>query len=196
MQAISQFLAEEQDESAVRKILPKVVELLTQDEIIEYIAVQKIPVVNISPDVIVLTDKRFILIQPSIFGMQFQDYPWREVQDVHMSEQIIGATLTCTTISGKTIALSSIPKKQARKVYTYAQGIEEKAYDKRQQIELEKLRASAGGVVVHTPIAQPTASATTDDPLETLTKLKKLLAADLITEDEFNAKKAEILARL
>lgn len=201
MQAISQFLTEEQDETAVRKILPKVSELLTNDEAIEYIAVQKKLVVNISPDAIVLTNKRFIMVQPSLFGMSFVDYPWREVHDVHMSEQMIGATLTCKTTSGKVISLDSIPKKQARKVYAYAQGIEEQAYDKRQQLELEKLRASAGGVVVHAPAAAPpqqqqVAAPATDDPLAALAQLKKLLMAELITEEEFTTKKAEILARL
>ena len=202
MQPISQFLSEEQDEAAVRKILPKVSELLTKDETIEYIAVQKKLVVNISPDAIVLTNKRFILVQPSLFGMQFQDHPWREVKDVHMSEQMIGATLSCTTTTGKKIALESIPKKQARKVYSFAQGVEEQAYDKRQQLELEKMRASAGGVVVHAPAAVPAAPAPqpatppADDPLTALAQLKKLLAAELITEEEFAAKKTEILARL
>jgi len=202
MQSVSQFLSEEQDEAAIRKILPKVSELLTKDETIEYIAVQKKLVVNISPDAIVLTNKRFILVQPSLFGMQFQDHPWREVKDVHMSEQMIGATLSCTTIAGKKISLESIPKKQARKVYSYAQGVEEQAYEKRQQLELDKMRASAGGVVVHAPAAAPSAPVApqsappADDPLAALAQLKKLLAAELITEDEFAAKKAEILARL
>lgn len=201
MQPISQFLSEEQDESAVRKILPKVSELLTKDEVIEYIAVQKKLVVNISPDAIVLTNKRFIFVQPGLFGMQFQDHPWREVQDVHMSEQMIGATLSCRTTTGKVILCDSIPKKQARKVYSYAQQVEEQAYDKRQQIELEKIRASAGGVVVHSPAAQPVPppplpATPADDPVAALAQLKKLLAAELITEEEFASKKAEILARL
>ena len=203
MQSVSDFLSEEQDEGAIRKIVPKVSELLTKDERIEYIAVQKKLVVNISPDAIVLTNKRFMLVQPSLFGMQFQDFPWREVDNVHMSEQMIGATLTCKTTTGKQITLDSIPKKQARKVYSYAQHIEEQAYDKRQQIELEKLRASAGGVVLHAPMtpASPAAalvpsSAAADDSMAALAQLKKLRDAELITEEEFAGKKAEILARL
>ena len=208
MQSISQFLSEEQDEAAVRKILPKISELLTKDETIEYIAVQKKLVINISPDAVVLTNKRLIFVQPSLFGMKFQDHPWREVKDVHMSEQMIGATLTCSTTTGKNIALDSIPKKQARRVYSFAQGVEEQAYDKRQQLELEKLRASAGGVVVHAPAAAAApvtvavpppplpVSSPADDPLAALAQLKKLLAAELITEEEFATKKAEILARL
>jgi hypothetical protein len=73
MQSITQFLSEEQDEAAVRKILPKVTELLTKEEVIEYVAVQKKLVVNISPDAIVLTNRRYIVVRPGLFGMQFQD---------------------------------------------------------------------------------------------------------------------------
>lgn len=207
MQSISQFLSEEQDEAAVRKILPKVSELLTKDETIEYIAVQKKLVVNISPDAVVLTNRRYIQVQPSLFGMQFRDIPWREVQDVHMSEQMVGATITCRTTKGALLSLDSIPKRQARKVYAYAQQVEEQAYEKRQQIELDKLRAGAGGVVIHSP--QPTAAPpvppplpakepqpVADDPMAVLGKLKQLLEAGLISDEEFGAKKAEVLARL
>lgn len=203
MQSINQFLSEEQDEAAVRKIVPKVSELLTKEEAIEYVAVQKKLVVNISPDAVVLTNKRIIFVQPSLFGMKFQDFLWREVQDVHMSEQMIGATLTCRTTTGVNVALDSIPKKQARKVYSYAQSVEEQAYEKRQQVELEKMRASAGGVVLHAPMAAnqgtppPQQSNTArDDPMAALAQIKKLREADLISDEEFSVKKSEILARL
>ncbi len=203
MQSINQFLSEGQDEAAVRKIVSKVSELLTKEETIEYIAVQKKLVVNVFPDAVVLTNKRIIFVQPNLFGMKFQDFPWREVQDVHMSEQMIGATLTCRTTAGANVALDSIPKKQARKVYSYTQGVEEQAYGKRQQVELEKMRASAGGIVLHAPTtASPVvpspqqASPATDDPMAALAQIKKLREADLISEEEFAAKKSEILARL
>ena len=120
---------------------------------------------------------------------------------------MVGATLTCRTTTGRVLTIDSIPKKQARKVYAYAQQIEEQAYEKRQQVELEKIRAGAGGVVIHSP-AQTSAPAmppplpvqeaqkSADAPLEALATLKKLLQAELITDEEFGAKKAEILARL
>ncbi len=203
MQQISSFLSDEQDEGAVRKILPKVSELLTKEEVVEYIAVQKKPVVNISPDAVVLTNRRFIVVRPRLLGLSFQDVPWREVHDVHMSEQMLGATISCRTTTGVVLLIDSIPKKQARRVYSYAQQVEEQAYEKRQQVELEKLRASAGGVVLHAPThpAQPVTPpvlpvAASEDPLQALGKLKQLLDAGLISQDEFDAKKSEILARL
>lgn len=203
MQALTQFLTDEQDEAAVRKILPKITELLTKDEVIEYIAVQKKLVMNFSPDAVVLTNRRFILVQPKMLGMTFRDFPWREVSDVHMSEQMVGATITCRMVDGGNVTLDSLPKKQARRVYSYAQQIEEQAYEKRQHVELEKLRAGAGGVVVHAPampaMPPPPSSipaSVADDPMQVLGKLKQLLDAGLINQVEFDSKKTEVLSRL
>ncbi|RBC45355.1 hypothetical protein BRN12_04545, partial [Xanthomonas oryzae pv. oryzae] len=46
------------------------------------------------------------------------------------------------------------------------------------------------------PSAQPVAVAASDDPVQVLSKLKQLLDAGLVTQEEFDAKKAEVLARL
>ncbi|MBB3823083.1 ribosomal protein S19 [Xanthomonas arboricola] len=196
-------MTDEQDPVAVGKILPKVSELLTRDEQVEYIAVQKKMVMNLSPDAVVLTNRRFIVVYPTLFGMTFRDFPWREVLDVHMSEQMLGATIMCRTTQGTSASIDSLPKKQARRVYAYAQQVEESAYEKRQQLEIDKLRAAAGGVVVHAPGAQGAAVPSqggavpaTDDPVQVLSKLKQLLDAGLVTQDEFDAKKTEVLARL
>ncbi|PPV05155.1 hypothetical protein XBLMG947_3754 [Xanthomonas bromi] len=203
MDALAQFLTDEQDPVAVGKILPKITELLTRDEQVEYIAVQKKMVMNLSPDAVVLTNRRFIVVYPKLLGMTFRDFPWREVLDVHMSEQMLGATIMCRTTQGAYASVDSLPKKQARRVYAYAQQVEESAYEKRQQLEIDKLRAAAGGVVVHAPAAQGAAvpsSATpataAEDPMQVLSKLKQLLDAGLITQDEFDAKKTDVLARL
>lgn len=203
MGVLSDFLQDEQDEAAVRKIIPKVSELLTKEEVVEYIAVQKKLVINLSPDAIVLTNRRFIVVRPKMMGMTFQDFMWREVHDVHVSEQMVGATIVCRTTDGRSAYLDALPKKQARRVYSYAQNVEEQAYEKRQQVELEKLRASAGGVVLHAPsVAVPQTPPplplppAQEDPMETLGKLKKMFDAGLVDAAEYSAKKTEVLARM
>lgn len=129
MEVFTQFLTDEQDPVAVGKILPKVNELLTRDEQVEYIAVQKKMVMNLSPAAVVLTNRRFIVVHPTLFGMTFRDVPWREVLDVHMSEQMLGATIMCRTTQGGYLSIDSLPKKQARRVYAYAQQVEESAHE-------------------------------------------------------------------
>ncbi|WP_115554802.1 PH domain-containing protein [Xanthomonas arboricola] len=201
MNAVAQLLTDEQDPVAAGKILPKVTELLTADEQVAYLGIQKKMVMNLSPDAVVLTNRRFIVVRPTLFGMTFQDFPWRDVQDVHLSEQMLGATITCRTVQGRIATIDSLPKRQARRIYAYAQQVEEVAYEKRQQLEIEKLRVAAGGVVVHAPPAHMQASPAAqppamDDPVQVLGKLKQLLDAGLVTQQEFDAKKAEVLARL
>ena len=53
----------------------------------------------------------------------------------------------------------------------------------------------AGGVVLGMPSPMPAATPSTD-PMATLTKLRSLFDAGLITEGDYEKKKAEILATL
>lgn len=197
---LSQFLGDDQDPAVVLNLVRRVQELLTKAESIQYIGVQKKPIVTLSPDAVVLTNHRFMVVRPKLMGMTFEDHMWREVADVHMSEQLLGATITCTTISGCRSMIDSIPKKQARRIYSYAQEVEERANLARRDMELERLRASAGGVVVHAPATAPPplpqSPPQQDDPVAVLSKLKKMLEGGLIEQAEFDAKKAEILSRM
>ena len=133
--------------------------------------------------------------------MTFDDHLWREVADVHMSEQILSATITCQIVGGKQISIDSIPKKQARKIYAYAQEIEERMHDERRNRDLEERRAAAGGIVIQSPSQAPVQqsqaqSPPADDPMEVLGKLKRMLDAGLIDQSEFDAKKADILFKM
>jgi hypothetical protein len=195
--ALARFLGEEQDAAAVTKIIQKAKDLLTTGEEIQYVGVQKKPLINIAPDAILLTNKRFMIVRPKIMGMTFDDHLWREIADVHMSEQMLSATITCTIVGGKKHQIDCIPKKQARKIYTFAQEVEERMHGVRRERELEERRAAAGGVVVHTPAATiPQAASAPPDPMEVLAKLKKMLEAGLIEVAEYDVKKTEILSRM
>ncbi|MCL1668016.1 PH domain-containing protein [Elizabethkingia ursingii] len=199
---LKKFLNEEQDPKAVEKILEKVNGLLTTDEHVDYIAVQKKPAVNISPDCIALTNKRIIFCRPKNFGfaMNFQDYLWKDIADCHMSEGILGATFKIKTIYGFINMLDYLPKQQARKLYQYAQGKEEDMMEYRRQRALEEKRAAAGGGIIVNNLSPATETPNTtdhkEDPLAVLQKLKSLLDNQLISQEEFNHKKIEILERM
>jgi ribosomal protein S19 len=197
--AIAGLLGDDQDAAAVEKVVRKAKELLTNGEQIEYIGVQKKPLVTIAPDAVLLTNKRFMIVRPKMLGMTFVDHLWREVANVHMSEQMLGATITCTIIGGKKLEIDSIPKKQARRIYSFAQEIEEKMHEERRAREMEEKRAAAGGVVIQSPVGMPPQQPITsavDDPMLVLGKLKKMLDAGLIEIAEYESKKVEILSRM
>lgn len=194
---LRELIGDGQDYDVTSKIYHKITPILTRDERIQYIAVQKKPVVTISPDAIVLTNKRFIFAQPKLTGFKFEDFLWRDVHDVHLSEQMLGATISCTVVGGRSTEIDHLPKDQARQIYSVAQEREEEMIEERRARQMEEMRASAGGVVIQSPTTQSTASAQTEaDPVEQLGKLKKMLEADLISAEEYDAKKAEILSRM
>jgi hypothetical protein len=197
------FLNEEQDPKAVEKLMERVSGLLTSDEEVEYIAVQKKPAVNISPDCIALTNKRIIFCKPKNLGlsMDFQDYQWKDIADCHMKEGILGAVFKLKTTKGQINMMDYLPKAQARKLYQFAQGKEEEMREFRRQRELEDKRAAAGGgIVVNTntnPVQQPAQNTNVqEDPIATLQKLKTLLDSGIISQVEFDTKKAEVISRM
>ena len=204
---IKKFLNEEQDPKAVEKISEKVNDLLTNGESVEYIAVQNKPAINISSDSVVLTNKRILFFRSKSFGLvtDFKDYLWKDVAESHISEAILGSTFTMTAITGFIETIDYIPKSQARKLYQYAQGKEEEMIEYRRQKELEEKRATAGGITVNTQNEKPEEpqkpqevkpEVTAEDPMETLMKLKAFLDNDLISLEDYETKKKEILERM
>ncbi|WP_394665218.1 PH domain-containing protein [uncultured Chryseobacterium sp.] len=206
---LKKFLNEEQDPKAVEKLLGRINSLLTSQESVEYIAVQKKPVLNLSPDCIALTNRRIIFCRPKNFGlsMDFQDYSWVDVADCHIKEGIVGSTFMVKTTQHFTNMMDYLPKNQARKLYQFAQEVEEQMRGVRREKNLETLRASAGGVTVNnaTPIiTQPQMFQEekkpllieNEDPFALLQKLKGLKESGVISPEEFETKKNEILSRV
>ncbi|MPS72173.1 MAG: hypothetical protein E2590_03395 [Chryseobacterium sp.] len=204
---LKKFLNEEQDPKAIEKIIEKVNDLLTNGESVEYIAVQNKPAINISPDSIVLTNKRILFFRSKSFGLvtDFKDYLWKDVAESHISEAILGSTFTMTAVTGFIETIDYIPKSQARKLYQYAQGKEEEMIEYRRQKELEEKRAAAGGITVNTQNEKPEEpqkpqevkpEVAAEGPMETLMKLKTFLENDLISLEDYEAKKKEILERM
>ena len=201
MLSIKELVSEEQDPKVIEKVLPKVQEFCTSNEEVQYIAIQKKTLgINFSPDCIALTNKRIILIRPKSFGLSldFKDFSWMNVADVHMKEGVFAATITIKTTTGKTDSMEDIPKAQARRLYRFAQEMEETKKEERRQRDLEDKRAIAGGgITINTPSHQPQATAApVEDPIEKLTKLKSMLDMGILTQAEFDAKRADILSKM
>lgn len=201
MDNFKMFLNEDQDPKAIEKVAGKLNGVLMNGEEVQYIAVQKKPAVNLSPDCVALTNKRVIFCRPRNLGlsMDFQDYVWKDIVDCHLREGVLGSEFMLKTIKGQTDKIDYLPKSQARKLYTVAQEQEEQQREYRRQRELEEKRAAAGNVTVTAGVPtnqQSTQQLQQDDPLASLQKLKSLLDAELISQEEFDAKKADILSRL
>jgi hypothetical protein len=193
---LAKFLSEEQDLAQVQQVFAKVRQILTNGEEILYIAVQK-RLISFSPDSVVLTNKRFITYRPTLFGgANFQDYIWRDLHDARLTEGIINSTFTLQTIKGQLLTVGDLPKSQARKLYAFAQEMEEKVLEERRVRDMEEKRAGAGGIVLQGGLpTTPAPAHQEDDSMQKLKKLKEMLDAGLITDQEFETKKADILSK-
>lgn len=220
---IEKFLNDEQDVKAVEKVYTRLVDLLTTGEEILYIASQKKPLVNILPDCIALTNKRILFFTPANLGLsiKFVDFVWKDIVDVYTKEEIIGAIFSAKTTNGAEMGVDYLPKVQARKLYQYAQERKEAEREARRLRELEEKRAESGSVTFDRPqnvAFQPITTAPTPAPApqhepepavatpppaavevkpdvltEKLKKLRTLFDNGLISQEEYNSKKLELL---
>ncbi|MFD2866230.1 PH domain-containing protein [Mucilaginibacter antarcticus] len=215
---IEKFLRDEQDPKAVEKVYSRLADLLTSDEEVIYISVQKKPLVNILPDCIAITNKRVLFFTPANLGLsiKFVDFVWKDIVDVYTKEEIIGAIFSVKTTGGGEMGVDYLPKVQARKLYQYAQERKESEREARRLRDLEQKRAESGSVqfetplqpvaaqqiVTPTPTPVPTAEpkpepvAVPDILTEKLKKLKTLFDSGLISQEEYNHKKLELLSDL
>ncbi len=210
---------DEQDPKAVEKVYLRLTDLLTTGEEIIYIAVQKKPLVNLLPDCIAITNKRVLFFTPANLGLsiKFVDFVWKDIVDVHTKEEIIGAIFSVRTTNGAEMGVDYLPKVQARKLYQYAQERKEAEREARRLRDLEQKRAESGSVQFETP-SQPVAAAAVqaapveqatqpvapappaekvikpDALTEKLKRLKTLFENGLISQEEYNQKKLELLS--
>ena len=193
------FTNENQDPAVVQAVIERVQQILTSGEKILYVAVQKKPLINIAPDCVVLTNRRFIVYRPTLLGqVSFDDYSWRDLQNAELQENLLGSTLAMKTVAGRAVSVDYLPKAQARRLYSYSQEMEERVREERRARELEDKRAAAGGVVVSgVPAAGPSPqTASGSDPVQRLKALKEMYDAGLITASEYEAKRAEIISKM
>lgn len=193
------FSNEDQDPNVVQGVLERVQQILTSDEKILYVAVQKKPVLTITPDSVVLTNRRFILYRPRLLGrVSFEDYPWRDLLDAKLKENVLGSTLSLKTVGDAVVSVDHLPRAQARRLYAFTQEMEERVREERRARELEDKRAAAGGVVVSgmPGAASSTEAGGTSDPAQRLKALKEMYDAGLITAGEYEAKRADIISKM
>ena len=217
---IEKFLKEEQDPKAVEKIYKRLEDLVTTGEEILYIAVQKKPIVNLFPDCIALTNKRILFFTPANLGLtiKFVDFVWKDIIDVYTKEEIIGAIFSVKSTNGAEMGVDYLPKVQARKLYQYAQERKEAEREARRLRDLEEKRAESGSIQfdnagrasaqqpvtptpepepIHIPVPSVTQEAPKPDELtEKLKKLRMLFDNGLISQEEYNHKKLDLLSDL
>lgn len=206
---IDNYLTDEQDPKIVEKVLGKLKDMLTSDEKVIYLAIQKKPAVTLFPDCIAVTNKQIIFYIPENLGLttNYKTFIWSEVKEVSFKEEFFGSKFIAVPQKGENIAVDFIPKVQARKLYQFSNEQLQKekeipGFEGKTAVAQNELLAEDYSSYIENE-DQNTASSTVPKVIETedeltqaLFKLKTLYEKQLISKEEYELKKAEILKRL
>ncbi|HXI00958.1 MAG TPA: PH domain-containing protein [Sphingobacteriaceae bacterium] len=196
---IDQYITDEQDPKTAEKVLNKLRDMLTTGEAIVYLAIQKKPAVTLMPDCIAVTSKRLVFCLPGNLGLttNFITFTWADVKEVSFREEFFGAKFLAIPQKGENIAIDYIPKVQARKLYQFCneQLEKQKEQDLQHTEDRQMVSQQPESPVNENVIAEPLPVAE-DELTQKLKKLKLLFEKQLITQEEYEQKKADILSQL
>lgn len=177
----------QQDES-----ISKIQEILTSDENLIF-SVRQLTITGLKRITLALTNKRFIIYYPGLFRCKFDNFLWHNLSNISLNEGVMGATLIFD-VAGQKISIDMLPEQEARKAYSLAQEKGHEAAETKRQCKMRDDPGNIEYMVIKTTETVASQPKTADDLIVRLTKLKSLFDAELITQDEYEKKKAEILA--
>lgn len=211
---MEQYLTDDQDPKTAEKILGKLRDMLTSGEVVVYLAIQKKPAVTLIPDCIAITNKRIIFCIPENLGLttNFITFTWDEVKEVSFKEEFFGSKFITVPQRGENVAIDYIPKVQARKLYQFSNEQLEKSRghsqtqdnDDRTHLGNSNILDDYSSYVEIAEDEKPFIQTQFNAPIEEaedevtlkLKKLKTLFEKQLITSEEYERKKADILSQL
>lgn len=194
------FIQEKQPAKTVAKIYDRVCSLLTFDESIRYIAVQKKPLLNFSPEIVALTSERIFLFYKHLFRLRCDEYHLKEILNLELKKSLLGSHFTFKSVDGSSYGILYLPKAQGEKLNEIACAAQEKIRTSK-QIKLPTTtvpQTLPNHALSRNPALSPTQSTLTSetDTLHRLEALKKMMEGQLITTEEYEAKKKDLLSRL
>jgi hypothetical protein len=125
---------------------------------------------------LVLTDRRLLFLKDGIMSKTTEDFPMEKISSVQWSSGIGLGTLTVFA-SGNKAVIKSMNKQDGKQI-------------------ADTIRARLTGTTAYGPVREVTGAANEPDTYERLAKLGQLRDAGVLTSEEFDAKKAELLSRL
>lgn len=188
---------EEKEEAKEEEIPESVKALLAPNEKILYSSKQKGSKFKpdlkkrIFPDMLILTDRRILKVAPKglirgALGQQnYIDYPYDDMRNIAVDKGTFRSTLKITPKStltaGEMPDIKDIDNKEAQDIYGIVR-----------QILVKKETTAAAPAVTAVPVSATEALS----PLEQLEKLAKLKESGIISEEEFQEKKKELLKKI
>jgi hypothetical protein len=122
---------------------------------------------------VILTDRRLVFLQHGIVSQTTEDFPLDKVSSIQWSSGMMLGTVTVFA-SGNKAVITNVNKADGKEI-----------------VDLIRHRLSE-----KTPQPAPAGAGGVEDVYEQLRKLGELHSAGVLTDEEFNKKKADLLGRL
>lgn len=191
------FCQDKQKASVIRNIYPMVAELRALDEDILYMAVQRKPLLFYSPECLVLTDKRLFIFFKQLFQTIHHEFRWEEILNLQFKEGLFASDITFKAGTGQAYGIYYLPKRQGRHAMQVASQLHDAARERFKKSHIPKQAPTVPSKKMQSrPQPEPDPQPVSGDPESQLAKLKKLLEEQLITQEDYEQKKHEILSRL
>ena len=195
-------------EPGLRRAMEHLRSVLVPGETLDAWAVQRrIYALNHRRILIAATSGRLInIVRRLIGGFALEDLRWQDLEEVRLRVGVFAADLTVHV--GKAADLASqgnsarrvlefrgLRTAQAEAVYRICQAQDQAWREKRRIRELEELRARAGGIQLSgASVGAGGAPVSSADAMRRLQEAKQMLDSKLITDAEYEAIKAKIIA--
>jgi hypothetical protein len=125
---------------------------------------------------LVLTDRRLLFLKDGIISKTTEDFPMEKISSVQWSSGIVYGTLTVFA-SGNKAEIKNMHKDNGKQI-------------------ADTIRERLTSTTAHSPVREVTGAAHQPDTYEQLAKLGQLRDAGVLTTEEFDAKKGELLSRM
>lgn len=188
--------------SSASAIIDTIGPLMARGEHVCHLVVQdQVKAMTLWPSALVLTNRRVMVVSRKMMGQSFLDLFWGEVHDAHLVENWKGGVFAVQSVQNAQLRVDCLPVHQARAAYAFAQRAEELAAEWRRVRRLEEERARARGVALsdlpgYSQGPAPSTPADTGDVETLLRRLQDLRDKGLISEQEYQQKRNDVLSRL
>ncbi len=130
------------------------------------------PLATLQPPWVVLTDQRLFFLEKSLGSETVEEFPLGSISSISVSKKMTGETLQIHA-SGNQAEIKSMGHGQGDAVARAFRNVKQ-------------------GSVAHAPTAAPTV----DDPIAQLERLASLRDRGILSNEEFEAKKSDLIARM
>jgi len=179
--------------------------LAAGEEVLHAIRAKKALSMDLTPPTLAVTDKRVMVIDHKVLGRyDLQDIPYSKLETVRYERGVAGAKFSLYPEDGEAIEIAWLGKQEAQKaIETIRDALDAIAVEP-VSIQRKKKMLGVEEWVLHKPEELVSRRAEAGkpvkkggpDPAERIRQLKELLDAGAISQEEYEAKKEELLDEL